>query len=57
MMNKSGIPYADFGWGPVTGCTKASEGCAHCYAESIARRFPDNFGGRIRFQWPVGRRY
>ncbi|HEV2343461.1 MAG TPA: phage Gp37/Gp68 family protein [Actinocrinis sp.] len=26
-------------WNPVTGCTKVSDGCDHCYAESIARRF------------------
>jgi protein gp37 len=26
-------------WNPVTGCTKVSPGCDHCYAESIARRF------------------
>lgn len=26
-------------WNPVTGCTKVSEGCAHCYAETIAKRF------------------
>ena len=22
-------------WNPVTGCTKVSEGCQHCYAERI----------------------
>ena len=26
-------------WNPVTGCTKVSNGCAHCYAEGIANRF------------------
>jgi protein gp37 len=26
-------------WNPTTGCTKISPGCAHCYAERIARRF------------------
>jgi len=25
-------------WNPVTGCTKVSPGCAHCYAERMARR-------------------
>ena len=24
--------------GPITGCTKASPGCRHCYAERMARR-------------------
>ena len=26
-------------WNFVTGCTRVSEGCEHCYAERIARRF------------------
>lgn len=26
-------------WNPVTGCTKISPGCAHCYAESFAERW------------------
>lgn len=25
-------------WNPVTGCTKVSEGCRHCYAERMAAR-------------------
>jgi len=25
--------------GPVTGCTKVSPGCAHCYAETFAERW------------------
>lgn len=25
-------------WNPVTGCTKVSEACANCYAETMARR-------------------
>lgn len=25
-------------WNPVTGCTKISTGCAHCYAERMAKR-------------------
>jgi protein gp37 len=25
-------------WNPVTGCTKVSPGCKHCYAEVMARR-------------------
>lgn len=25
-------------WNPVTGCTKVSQGCKHCYAERMARR-------------------
>ena len=26
-------------WNPITGCTKVSEGCRHCYAERIAERW------------------
>ncbi len=26
-------------WNPVTGCNKVSQGCKHCYAETIAERF------------------
>jgi protein gp37 len=25
-------------WNPVTGCTKVSQGCKHCYAETLANR-------------------
>jgi protein gp37 len=25
-------------WNPITGCTKVSPGCAHCYAEKMAKR-------------------
>lgn len=26
-------------WNPTTGCSKVSDGCRHCYAEVIAKRF------------------
>lgn len=29
-------------WNPVTGCTKYTSGCLHCYAETIALRFTDS---------------
>jgi len=35
---KSAIEWTQATWNPVTGCTKTSPGCAHCYAERIARR-------------------
>jgi protein gp37 len=28
-------------WNPVTGCSKISAGCAHCYAERMARRWAE----------------
>lgn len=33
------IEYVDEVFNPVTGCTPISEGCAHCYAAAIAKRF------------------
>jgi protein gp37 len=35
----SRIEWTEATWNPVTGCTKVSEGCRHCYAEAVARRF------------------
>ena len=38
MANHSAIEWTESSWNPVTGCTKISAGCAHCYAERMARR-------------------
>jgi protein gp37 len=35
----SNIEWTDRTWNPVTGCTKVSAGCKHCYAEGVAHRF------------------
>jgi protein gp37 len=35
---KSTIEWTESTWNPVTGCTKISPGCAHCYAERMAQR-------------------
>ena len=32
------IEWTDASWNPVTGCTKISQGCQHCYAEAMTRR-------------------
>ncbi len=32
------IEWTDSTWNPVTGCTKISPGCKHCYAERMALR-------------------
>ncbi len=34
----SSIEWTDATWNPVTGCTKVSPGCKHCYAERLAHR-------------------
>ncbi len=31
-------------WNPVTGCTKISPGCEHCYAERMSKRLAGRFG-------------
>ncbi|MFP3043093.1 phage Gp37/Gp68 family protein [Treponema primitia] len=37
-MRTTKIEWTDKTWNPITGCTKLSAGCAHCYAENMARR-------------------
>jgi protein gp37 len=37
--DKSAIEWTDATWNPVTGCSKVSPGCAHCYAETLSLRF------------------
>lgn len=54
MADRTGIEWTDASWNPVTGCTKVSPGCDHCYAEGIAHRFagtkayPNGFGVTLR---------
>ncbi len=38
MGDHSAIEWTDATWNPVTGCTKVSPGCKHCYAERLAAR-------------------
>jgi protein gp37 len=46
MADRSAIEWTESTWNPVTGCSKVSPGCAHCYAETISLRF-----GRSRKPW------
>lgn len=39
MGDRSAIEWTESTWNPVTGCSKVSPGCAHCYAEAISLRF------------------
>ena len=43
MGDKTGIAWTDATWNPVTGCTKVSAGCKHCYAERV---FPRAYAGQ-----------
>lgn len=38
MSSASRIEWTDATWNPVTGCTRTSPGCDHCYAERMAKR-------------------
>lgn len=54
MADHTDIEWTDRTWNPVTGCTKVSAGCDHCYAETIAERFrggpafPNGFDIQLR---------
>lgn len=57
MADRSAIEWTEATWNPVTGCTKVSPGCAHCYAETFAERWrgvpghPYEQGFELRL-WP-----
>ena len=38
MAANSKIEWTECTWNPVTGCTRVSPGCQHCYAERMAKR-------------------
>jgi len=38
MADRSKIEWTEATWNPVTGCSKVSAGCRHCYAERLALR-------------------
>lgn len=38
MGNNSKIEWTESTWNPITGCTKISPGCKHCYAERMSLR-------------------
>jgi protein gp37 len=38
MATNSNIEWTESTWNPLTGCTKISPGCKHCYAERMALR-------------------
>lgn len=47
---QTNIEWAHYTFNPWRGCTKVSEGCAHCYAEVLSRRNPATLG-----EWGPGR--
>lgn len=66
MNTKTKIEWTEATWNPVTGCTKISPGCKHCYAESMSVRlqamgtagYENGFSVRLhphRLQGPLSR--
>ena len=53
MSDNTGIEWADATWNPVTGCTKISPGCKHCYAERLALRLKAMGNRRYRNDFAV----
>lgn len=47
MAYRSPIEWTEATWNPVTGCTKVSTGCKHCYAERMAVRLQAM--GKVRY--------
>lgn len=43
-MGKTRIEWTERTWNPVTGCSRVSPGCAHCYAERMAKRLAGRCG-------------
>lgn len=46
-MNKTGISWTDLTWNPVSGCSKVSPGCQHCYAEAWSTRWKRSFDVKL----------
>lgn len=49
MADHTAIEWTDATWNPVTGCTKLSPGCDHCYAERFSERFRGVAGHPFEF--------
>jgi len=47
MSTDSGIEWTDATWNPVTGCTRVSAGCDHCYAVPMTRRLEGAARGAV----------
>lgn len=67
MSGATKIEWAEASWNPVSGCTKVSPGCDHCYAETFAERwrgipghaYEQGFDLKLRperLDWPLHQR-
>jgi protein gp37 len=59
MGETSAIEWTDATWNPIRGCTRVSEGCRHCYAETLAGRFslPGQWGEGLATRTSKGARW
>ncbi len=48
MAQSSSIEWTEATWNPVTGCSKVSAGCKHCYAQRMAERLQAM--GQVRYR-------
>ena len=48
MSVSSKIEWTEATWNPITGCTKCSAGCEHCYAATLAKRLKAR--GNVRYK-------
>ena len=48
MSVSSKIEWTEATWNPITGCTKCSAGCEHCYAATLAKRLKAM--GNVRYK-------
>lgn len=56
MTNATTIEWTDATWNPVVGCKAVSPGCAHCYAETMAKRLAAMAEAEIRAEKNPGRK-
>lgn len=48
MGERTTIEWTNATWNPITGCSKISPGCKHCYAERLAKRLMEMGNARYR---------
>jgi protein gp37 len=48
-MKDTKIRWTDSSWNPMTGCTRVSPGCDHCYAEALVERWGGPDGRSLAF--------
>ena len=49
-MSKTKIEWSEEVWNPATGCTKVSQGCKNCYAETLTQRYAGRPGWPTEFK-------